>query len=64
MRVEEGFQQVGASCYAFDSLADVTPQTPFAEEHPYLSDPVLPSLLKRLLPTKSVWLEFSMLAGL
>ena len=56
MRVEEGIQPVGI---AFASAKqDLTSrvicdnQVPFIEDDPYHTDPALPSLLKRLLPTE------------
>lgn len=56
MGVEDGFQLVRRRfCIAELYLnAALTPQTSFTERNAYLSDPVLPNLLKRVLPPKCV----------
>jgi hypothetical protein len=52
MRVEDGFQPVRV---VFSSRLVLTAgQVPFSEGHPYITDPVIPSLLKRLLPHEFV----------
>lgn len=54
MRVEEGFQPVSYQQWLHDQRADPTfclKQRPFMEGNAYTTDTVLPSLLKRLLPT-------------
>lgn len=56
MRIEDGFQLVrGRLHIAYPShylTAAFTPKTHFTERNAYLSDSVLPSLLKRILPPK------------
>ena len=60
MRVEDGFQPVSGSasqrCSSFQLVA--SGQVPFTEGHPFTTDPVLPTLLKRILPQRCHYMRY------